>query len=128
MKDLQVQVDIVPRFFELVGPGVGIHTVEGLPLIGLGASTAVAVVPILEAEDSRFRSWPLGSCGSSSVPGADRDRDQARLTRPGVLSTGPNGSRETGHFGSSSSGRWLPTRTSRKQEFAHLNKHLAARR
>jgi exopolysaccharide biosynthesis polyprenyl glycosylphosphotransferase len=35
MKDLEVQVDIVPRFFELVGPGVGIHTVEGLPLIGL---------------------------------------------------------------------------------------------
>jgi exopolysaccharide biosynthesis polyprenyl glycosylphosphotransferase len=35
MKDLEVQVDIVPRFFELVGPGIGIHTVEGLPLIGL---------------------------------------------------------------------------------------------
>ena len=35
MKDLDVQVDIVPRFFEIVGPGVGIHTVEGLPLIGL---------------------------------------------------------------------------------------------
>src|SRR5438093_7589332 len=35
MKDLEVQVDIVPRFFELVGPGVGIHTIEGLPLIGL---------------------------------------------------------------------------------------------
>lgn len=35
MKDLDVQVDIVPRLFEVVGPGVGIHTVEGLPLIGL---------------------------------------------------------------------------------------------
>jgi exopolysaccharide biosynthesis polyprenyl glycosylphosphotransferase len=35
MKDLEVQIDIVPRFFELVGPGVGIHTVEGLPLVGL---------------------------------------------------------------------------------------------
>jgi exopolysaccharide biosynthesis polyprenyl glycosylphosphotransferase len=35
LKDLDVQVDIVPRLFELVGPGVGIHTVEGLPLIGL---------------------------------------------------------------------------------------------
>jgi exopolysaccharide biosynthesis polyprenyl glycosylphosphotransferase len=35
MKDLDVQVDIVPRLFEIVGPGVGIHTVEGLPLIGL---------------------------------------------------------------------------------------------
>jgi exopolysaccharide biosynthesis polyprenyl glycosylphosphotransferase len=35
MKDLDVQVDIVPRFFEILGPGVGIHTVEGLPLMGL---------------------------------------------------------------------------------------------
>jgi exopolysaccharide biosynthesis polyprenyl glycosylphosphotransferase len=35
MKDLDVQVDLVPRFFELISPGVGIHTVEGLPLVGL---------------------------------------------------------------------------------------------
>jgi exopolysaccharide biosynthesis polyprenyl glycosylphosphotransferase len=35
LKDLDVQIDIVPRLFELVSPGVGIHTVEGLPLIGL---------------------------------------------------------------------------------------------
>ena len=35
LKDLDVQIDIVPRLFELVGPGVGIHTVEGLPLVGL---------------------------------------------------------------------------------------------
>lgn len=33
--DLNVQIDIVPRLFEFVGPGVEIHTVEGLPLIGL---------------------------------------------------------------------------------------------
>lgn len=33
--DLDVQIDIVPRLFEFVGPGVEIHTVEGLPLIGL---------------------------------------------------------------------------------------------
>jgi exopolysaccharide biosynthesis polyprenyl glycosylphosphotransferase len=35
LKDLDVQIDIVPRLFELVGPGVGIHTVEGLPLVSL---------------------------------------------------------------------------------------------
>jgi exopolysaccharide biosynthesis polyprenyl glycosylphosphotransferase len=35
LKELEVQIDVVPRFFELVGPGVGIHTVEGLPLVGL---------------------------------------------------------------------------------------------
>jgi exopolysaccharide biosynthesis polyprenyl glycosylphosphotransferase len=35
VEDLDVQIDIVPRLFEFVGPGVEIHTVEGLPLVGL---------------------------------------------------------------------------------------------
>ena len=35
LKDLDVQIDIVPRLFELVSPGVGVHTVEGLPLVSL---------------------------------------------------------------------------------------------
>ena len=35
LKDLDVQVDIVPRLFEIVGPNVGVHTVEGLPLVSL---------------------------------------------------------------------------------------------
>jgi exopolysaccharide biosynthesis polyprenyl glycosylphosphotransferase len=35
LKDLDVQIDIVPRLFELVGPNMGMHTVEGLPLVGL---------------------------------------------------------------------------------------------
>jgi exopolysaccharide biosynthesis polyprenyl glycosylphosphotransferase len=32
---LDVQIDIVPRLFEVMGANVGIHTAEGLPLIGL---------------------------------------------------------------------------------------------
>ena len=32
---LEVQIDIVPRLFEFVGPGVEIHTVEGLPLVSI---------------------------------------------------------------------------------------------
>jgi exopolysaccharide biosynthesis polyprenyl glycosylphosphotransferase len=35
LKSLAVQIDIVPRLFEVVGPGVAIHNVEGLPLVGL---------------------------------------------------------------------------------------------
>jgi exopolysaccharide biosynthesis polyprenyl glycosylphosphotransferase len=31
----QLQVAIVPRLFELVGPNVGIHTIEGVPMLGL---------------------------------------------------------------------------------------------
>ena len=35
LKRLTVQIDIVPRLFEIVGPSVDIHSVEGTPLIGL---------------------------------------------------------------------------------------------
>jgi exopolysaccharide biosynthesis polyprenyl glycosylphosphotransferase len=35
LHDLWIQVDIVPRLFELVSPSASIHTVEGLPLVGL---------------------------------------------------------------------------------------------
>jgi exopolysaccharide biosynthesis polyprenyl glycosylphosphotransferase len=38
LKRLNVYVDIVPRLYEVVGPNVGMHTVEGLPLIGLPAA------------------------------------------------------------------------------------------
>jgi exopolysaccharide biosynthesis polyprenyl glycosylphosphotransferase len=34
--DLGVRVDVVPRLFELVGPGATLHTMEGLPVLGLG--------------------------------------------------------------------------------------------
>jgi exopolysaccharide biosynthesis polyprenyl glycosylphosphotransferase len=33
--ELDVQVDIVPRLFETVGLNVGVHTIEGVPLVGL---------------------------------------------------------------------------------------------
>lgn len=35
LRPLNVQVDLVPRLFEAVGPRVDIHTVEGMPLVGL---------------------------------------------------------------------------------------------
>jgi exopolysaccharide biosynthesis polyprenyl glycosylphosphotransferase len=35
IKDLDVQIDIVPRLYEILYPGAEIYTVEGLPLIGL---------------------------------------------------------------------------------------------
>ena len=35
IKDYDVQIDIVPRLFEVLGTKVGIHTVEGIPLVGL---------------------------------------------------------------------------------------------
>ena len=35
--DLNVQIDIVPRLFELVGPHADVHAIEGVPLVGLPA-------------------------------------------------------------------------------------------
>ena len=35
LDDDAVHVDIVPRLFDVVGPGAIIHTIEGLPLVGL---------------------------------------------------------------------------------------------
>jgi exopolysaccharide biosynthesis polyprenyl glycosylphosphotransferase len=35
LRDRGVQVDVVPRFFEVIGPNVDVHAVEGIPLIGL---------------------------------------------------------------------------------------------
>ena len=35
LNDLEIQIDIVPRLFELVGPSVTIDTLEGLPLVKL---------------------------------------------------------------------------------------------
>jgi exopolysaccharide biosynthesis polyprenyl glycosylphosphotransferase len=38
LKRFNVQIDVVPRLFEVVGPNVNVHSVEGLPLIGLPSS------------------------------------------------------------------------------------------
>jgi exopolysaccharide biosynthesis polyprenyl glycosylphosphotransferase len=35
LKALSVQIDIVPRLYDVVGPNVLVHDVEGLPLLGL---------------------------------------------------------------------------------------------
>jgi exopolysaccharide biosynthesis polyprenyl glycosylphosphotransferase len=35
LKAMDVQIDIVPRLYDIVGPNVEVHDVEGLPLIGL---------------------------------------------------------------------------------------------
>ncbi|HET9438361.1 MAG TPA: sugar transferase [Gaiellaceae bacterium] len=35
LRDREIQIDVVPRLYEAVGPRVGVHTVEGVPLVGL---------------------------------------------------------------------------------------------
>ena len=35
MQDFDVQIDIVPRMFEILGTNAQLHTIEGIPLVGL---------------------------------------------------------------------------------------------
>ena len=35
MQDTEVQIDIVPRMFEVLGTNAQLHTIEGIPLVGL---------------------------------------------------------------------------------------------
>jgi exopolysaccharide biosynthesis polyprenyl glycosylphosphotransferase len=35
LRDYPIQIDVVPRLFEAVGPSTDIHAIEGLPLMGL---------------------------------------------------------------------------------------------
>jgi exopolysaccharide biosynthesis polyprenyl glycosylphosphotransferase len=35
LREIGIQVDIVPRFFEAIGPKLDVHAVEGVPLLGL---------------------------------------------------------------------------------------------
>jgi exopolysaccharide biosynthesis polyprenyl glycosylphosphotransferase len=35
LKQFDIQIDIVPRVFEVMGPRVQVHTVEGIPLVGM---------------------------------------------------------------------------------------------
>jgi FlaA1/EpsC-like NDP-sugar epimerase len=39
IKDLDVQVDVVPRLFDIVGPNVTVHQIEGVPLLGMPPTT-----------------------------------------------------------------------------------------
>jgi exopolysaccharide biosynthesis polyprenyl glycosylphosphotransferase len=39
LRKLSVQIDVVPRLFEIVGPRAGIHAFEGLALVGLPPAT-----------------------------------------------------------------------------------------
>jgi exopolysaccharide biosynthesis polyprenyl glycosylphosphotransferase len=57
LNELGVQVDIVPRLFEIVGPGVGLHTIEGVPLIGLP--------PIRLSRSSQFIKRTVDVCVSA---------------------------------------------------------------
>jgi exopolysaccharide biosynthesis polyprenyl glycosylphosphotransferase len=48
LRAFPVQIDLVPRLFELVGPHVTVHSVEGLPLLGLPPNHASPVARVVK--------------------------------------------------------------------------------
>jgi exopolysaccharide biosynthesis polyprenyl glycosylphosphotransferase len=66
LKAISIQIDLVPRLFEVVGPRVDMHTVEGLPLIGLppvrlspSARTLKRAIDLVVASTGLLLSAPL---------------------------------------------------------------------
>ena len=123
VEDLEVQIDIVPRLFEFVGPGVEIHTVEGLPLLGLP--------PLRLARSSRLlkRATDLVLTIPALVLLAPLFALLALMIK--VDSPGPVFFRQVRMGAEGRTFRIFKFRSmhadadQRKREFAHLNRHLA---
>jgi exopolysaccharide biosynthesis polyprenyl glycosylphosphotransferase len=123
VQDLEVQIDIVPRLFEFVGPGVEIHTVEGLPLLGLP--------PLRLSRSSRLlkRATDLALTIPTLLVLAPVFALLALMIK--IDSPGPVFFRQVRVGAAGRTFRIFKFRSmradaeERKHEFAHLNRHLA---
>ena len=90
LRELDVQIDIVPRLFEIVPPNIGIHGVEGLPLVNLPpfrmARSSLYLKRALDIVVSLDCAAPAGA-----VVRGRRGADQARLARARVLPADAHG-------------------------------------
>jgi exopolysaccharide biosynthesis polyprenyl glycosylphosphotransferase len=124
LKELEVQVDLVPRLFELVGPGIGVHTVEGLPLVGLP--------PTRLSPSSRFLKRSLDLVASVIALGVLSPLFAIIGLAIRLDSSGPVFFRQTRMGKGGETFQILKFRTmavdaeERKGELAHLNKHLGS--
>ena len=60
LKDLDIQIDLVPRFFEVIGTNVGIHSRRGPAADRAPGAAALALVDFHEADDGplALARWP----------------------------------------------------------------------
>ena len=65
LRDREIQIDVVPRLFEVVGPRADVHTVEALPLIGL---PAVKLSPSSRLMKRAIDVVGAGCCSSLTAP------------------------------------------------------------
>ena len=88
LRAFPVQIDLVPRLFELVGPRLTVHAVEGLPLLGLPPNHASRTSRMLKRLVDI-----VGAAGRANRPVAGvrlhRAPYPARLGRAGVLPPDP---------------------------------------
>jgi len=121
LKELPVHLDIVPRLFDIVGPGAEIHTLEGVSLVGLP--------PFGLSRSSRLlkRALDLGASVAVLIVLAPLFGLVAALIK--LDSPGPIFFRQLRRGADGSVFTVYKFRTmvadadSRKAEFAHLNKH-----
>jgi exopolysaccharide biosynthesis polyprenyl glycosylphosphotransferase len=57
LKDTDVQIDLVPSYFDVIGSAINVHTIEGLPLFGLP--------PLRLSRSSRFLKRVFDICVST---------------------------------------------------------------
>ena len=105
--ELGVQVDIVPRLFEVVGSRAAVYSLEGTPLLGL-TRRCWADAPPGQARHGRRRR-DFGLVRALAALPRDRDRDQAERAGPGLLPPDPRSAAARSRSRSSSSARWSPT-------------------
>lgn len=123
LNNLEVQIDIVPRLFDLVSPSVEIHTLEGIPLLGMPPLHLSRFSRVLK----RSMDVILASVGITLL--APVFGVVACLIR--LDSPGPVFFRQTRMGGGGKPFRIFKFRTmiveaeERKAEVSHLNKHAA---
>ena len=83
-----VQVDIVPRFFEALGPNASVTPLEAIQLVSLPPTRSTAT-PCCSSASSTSLASTRSACAPSPVLRGDRRLDQARLARAGALPADP---------------------------------------
>ena len=79
-----VRVSLLPRLFDVVGTSVEFDDLDGLTLLGVRRFGLSRSSPPLKRA-LRPRRRRAAAARRRAAPGRDRDRDQARLARPGPL-------------------------------------------
>ena len=120
LEDHDVQVDIVPRLFDLIGSGAEIHALESIPLIGLpplrlsaGARAAKRAMDIVVASLGLVLGAPVFALIALLIKLDSRGPAYFRQPRVG----------SEGQFQMYKFRTMVLDAEDRKPDFAHLNKH-----